>query len=710
LKLKKEWRIAPARILLGCAIVIAFVLVRGTRAGDEPVHLVTDWSHRHMVFSDPKSLFQAFELSGNPRYLQQWIRRNAERKRERWNRHQEDPLNGDWSVYLGAGGKVGAGVYPAKYSFSAGTANCGSAPQPDFVVYNTSLTPSAASAKATQTGTFTSIVSFGSQTVIITNPNILAPAVNSITLTSSTTVNTGTNFQVGALALTTTQEAANLAAAIARNDAGIGVTATSAGAVVTVAATNGGTDNNRITLTTTVTGFTWAAGTLAGGANGASIVAYDNLYSGCTLTVPSVYWAYNTGGSVVTSVALSLDGTQVAFVQTVGTTANLVLLKWKASTTETVDSPTTLTAVGTAAYRACGAPCMTTITFSGNANDTNSSPFYDFAQGSDTLYVGDDNSALHKFTGVFNGTPAEAGGAWPVTLAAATTTLTSPVFDDAVGKVFVANGLPGGATGSLFAVTTAGVVTASARMTAGLGFVDGPLVDSTNGQVYLATADVNTTLCTTPTATSSAIIQFPVGFAANATATSVATMGTCNRTASLYMGEFDNAYYSGGAGHMFACGNAGGTPTLYQITVSATGNLTAGAATVGPPLATAAASCSPVAEVYNPNATGGAKDWIFVSVQANGKTTAPQSCPSTGGCIMSFNVTSSVLPITPATATVGHAGVAGGASGVVVDNTVGSGTLAGASQVYFTPLADGTCATSGGLGGCAVQASQSALN
>jgi hypothetical protein len=32
----------------------------------------------------------------------------------------------------------------------------------------------------------------------------------------------------------------------------------------------------------------------------ASVVAYDNLYSGCaTGTVPSTYWAYNTGGAVV---------------------------------------------------------------------------------------------------------------------------------------------------------------------------------------------------------------------------------------------------------------------------------------------------------------------------------------------------------------------------------------------------------------------------
>ena len=75
---------------------------------------------------------------------------------------------------------------------------------------------------------------------------------------------------------------------------------------------------------------------------------------------------------------------------------------------------------------------------------------------------------------------------------------------------------------------------------------------------------------------------------------------------------------------------------------------------------------------------------------------------------MSFDVTSGAA-LTTGKTTVGHVAVAGGASGVVVDNTVGSGTLAGASQIYFTPLADQSCTTSGGIGGCAIQASQAAI-
>jgi hypothetical protein len=52
---------------------------------------------------------------------------------------------------------------------------------------------------------------------------------------------------------------------------------------------------------------------------------------------------------------------------------------------------------------------------------------------------------------------------------------------------------------------------------------------------------------------------------------------------------------------------------------------------------------------------------------------------------------------------------AGGTGGIISDNAVGAGTLTGASQIYFTTLADQNCATSGGSGGCAVQASQPAL-
>jgi hypothetical protein len=50
----------------------------------------------------------------------------------------------------------------------------------------------------------------------------------------------------------------------------------------------------------------------------------------------------------------------------------------------------------------------------------------------------------------------------------------------------------------------------------------------------------------------------------------------------------------------------------------------------------------------------------------------------------------------------------GGTSGMIVDNTVPTATLAGGSQIYFSPLGTGF-GTCGAGNGCAVQASQAAL-
>ena len=87
---------------------------------------------------------------------------------------------------------------------------------------------------------------------------------------------------------------------------------------MTITATTAGTAGNSITTTETLAGFSWGGATLAGGTNGeASIVAFNNLYDpSCNSGTPTTSWAYNTGGTVVTSPVLSLDGTQVAFVHT----------------------------------------------------------------------------------------------------------------------------------------------------------------------------------------------------------------------------------------------------------------------------------------------------------------------------------------------------------------------------------------------------------
>jgi hypothetical protein len=688
--------------------------------------MVHDWSHRHVVFSNPTTVEQGMRVRQDPRFLQQYLRRNVQQAlpeaepviddrpsdeevltgREddsfsgwfgwRWRRHRRpDPRNTlkrDWSVSLGPNATVGAGNFPAKFSFDISSANCGSATQPDFVVYNTSVN---------------------------------------------------------------------------------------------------------------------------GSSTQASIVAYDNLYTvGCGGTVPKAFWAYNTGGAVVTSVVLSADGSQIAFVQTTSGAASLVLLKWKASTSITTSStnPDTISTVTASQYPTCLAPCVVTLAFSGAANDTNSSPFYDYS--SDTLYVGDDNGSLHKFQPVFRlGAPAELGSAWPVTVASGLK-LTSPVQDGLSGKVFVGSGFNGVSGSQLFAVNASTGVTAgtSSQLGKGNGIVAGPVVDSSTGEVFAFVGNDGSSACS---GACSAVYQFATSFTSGAGIKATVGFGG---TFPLYSGNFDNAYYTSanGTGNLFVCG--GGTlqpePTIFKIPINSGAMSTSSAA--GPAIGTSNTSCSPVTEIFNPAGTG--TDRIFASVP-NGSDAA--AC-SSGGCIndliattwqpsTSYSVGQQVLnpanflqvvaiagtsksgsapswsntcgvettdntvtwvnsgfltPVTPPVWTgttffsvgsriidsnnnmqcvlqtgiasgltppvwnttiggltteltllqwrnggplVNHAlPAAGGTSGIIMDNVVGSGVLAGGSQVYFSTLGTG-----GGCGvgnGCAVQASQSGLN
>jgi len=466
---------------------------------------------------------------------------------------------------------------------------------------------------------------------------------------------------------------------------------------------------------------------LAGSSSQASVIAYSNLYTGCSGTVPSTYWAYNTGGTISTSVALSLDGTQLAFVQAQGGAATLVLLKWKSSTTQTAGAPQTLTATSLSGYRNCTAPCMTTLTLAagsgetGTITDSYSSPYYDY--DTDTLYVGDDPGYLHQFTNVFLGTPAESTGVWPVHAAAAK--LSSPVYDSTTGNVFVTTAFQvsnnsggrmqticatstcvginnGNATVAIGTATPSGILGPAGTGTTTCGGggtsgntsdlrLDSPIVDSTAGMLYVFLGNDGNG--------SSAVIQFP-------TLTSTSSYHSCGSEATVgtgstsgvptFLGTFDNLYFSSSSGskptgNLYVCGNTGGNATLYRVGISS--NTMAASGTSVLAVSTANTTCSPVTESYN-----GTTDRVFLSVQARGSTSTSVKCPSNAGCLMSFSVPTTSGGALP-TSTSATIAASGGSSGIVIDNTVTPGTLQ-TSQVYYSTL----------TGGTAVQASQSALH
>jgi len=627
---------------------------------------------------------------------------------------------GDWGMSLLAGGEVGIGMFPAKFTFDITAApSCAD----DFVVFNTDFTGADATAAASQTGTFSGQPSSG-QTVTIGG---------TLVLTASTSDNTGTNFQIGG---TTTITATNLADAIDRNGSSVGVTATSAADVVTVTATSTGAQGNAITLAEGLSNFTWAGATLTGGVGRGNIVAFNQLYSTqgsagglCNQDGPSVYWSYFTGtGRARTSVVLSLDGTKVAFVESSPGGATLRILKWKAgegTATGYPVAPTTTLSVGQSWAADCpaGNSCVIGIAFNGGFNNTRSAPFYNY--NTDTLYVGDNSSRVHKFTGVFNGTPAEVTTGWPIQVNG-TANLTSPVYDGVSGNIYV-----GDDTGLLSYIREVGSTVGacgsgsppclgSVNLQVGTGgaIVDAPIVDGSTGRVFAVNG--------TETTSNGRILQASTALTG---AVSFDIGGTTSPGGAIYGGAFDNSYLNSASpsitGHMYVCGKSnasGNRPAIYQLSFDGTGVLTGvGTALVGlvsggtgGPLA-----CSPVTEIYNPNASGGAKDWIFFSIGDNANTVDPIPTGSTcrtnnGGCLISIDVTGN--PTWPPTVVTNARAMpineTGSTSGIVVDNVADTTTSPEASSIYLSygsnSVSTVPCNGVNGVG-CAVKLTQSAL-
>jgi hypothetical protein len=689
-------------------VVLGWVLTgQAAKPVRHGIPLPTDWSHRHMIFSATTSPERLARASKDPRYWQQLYRRETSEKLAveipavfGGPGHHGPPKQRDWSINVaGSGTGAGAENYPLKYSYDALVANCGNAATPDYVVYSTGLQSSSSNA---------------------------------------------------------------------------------------------------------------------------SIVAFDNLYSGCpTGTVPSTYWAYDTTGSgptpgtVMTSPIASLDGTQVAFVQTDGLGhGTVVLLKWKAND-GVIGTPTAPPLDTPAQYASCATPpCMVQFDLRNPSNvqtdDQTSSIYYDFTN--DIAWVGDSLGYLHQFQPFFLGTPAEVrNSTWPAVASGAP--LSSPVYDSGTSNVFV-----GDKSGYLHAVNaTTAVVTNSNQLDFGTGIIEGPVVDSVKGFVYVFASSDNIAACGSfASKPCAAVYQLPIAFTSGATGTKV-TIGESSATPNpTYLGGFDSSYYNSGTatGNLYVCGTTGSAPQLFQVPI--TGGVPNSAGKIVATLGTAADACSPVTDVPNPNTALGPSERIFVSVQNDGFYSA---CGG-GGCVMSF-VNTLWLPSTSylvgqqvfsgkdtetviaATApssttqptwansigatkvdggitwldqgplsiqvdpwvgshsylrnerildsnhnvqivtTAGPSGssaptwnlnaggttpdgstlvwtnagpngtfalpAAGGSSGIISDNVVGTVTLPGASQIYFTTLSTQTCTTSTTTGVCAVQASQPAL-
>lgn len=651
---------------------------------------------------------------------------------------------------VGASNNTGLFSWGAVTSGTIGSNTCTSSTSGTFGISNSTITlatnlaaaiklcPAAVGVTAIQSGPIVTLTALtagtGGNAIALGNTlsNFIWSGADLSGGTDGTT--SGTTFAYWSVAapITTAQLAANIATAIDLNTTlKTVVSATSIGNTVVVTANTPGVAGNSYgTTVANFSGFTWGATKLSGGTPGAvvqpnvypakysfssttascndfvvyptgtagatgaaSIVAFSNLYTaGCLNKVPSSYWGYNTGGMVTTSPILSLDGTQLAFVQVSGTTASLVLLKWSANS-GTPTLPVTPAAATLAAYRGCTAPCMATLAFSGNHNDTFSAPFYYY--DGDTIYVGDDSGNLHQFTGVFAGTPAESGSPWPVNLSAASK-LSSPVYDTDTGNVIV-----GDFAGVLHSVTASSGTIHGTTVSVGDAIADAPLVDVNAGTLY---AFVTTS--TFADNGDNAVYELPTSFT-SITGAGVEPVGLGGAGYYLYSGTFDNVYYSSSnyTGNLYVVGNTGVTTgaNLYRIPITTSAMGTPVAAISGLSFTGGGATRpwpSPVNEfcnnglnpcVTNATETTSGTDYIFFSVSRG----TPSGCNTAAGngCVLSYNVSNPAAIVLAGTALNVTTPAGKGcwpSGGFVVDNSVPGGTLAGASQIYFVGLGTNT--------------------
>ena len=435
----------------------------------------------------------------------------------------------------------------------------------------------------------------------------------------------------------------------------------------------------------------------------ANIVAFNNLYTGTAssscpfgpqtppttdFTKPTFMWSYAIGASPsFLSPTLSLTGKKIAFIEN-GTPALFDVLTPTAGQGTDATHPFVISTSGANLVRLDYTNSAATGCKS-SAGNSNSSAYIDYTN--DVAYVGADNGILYKITGVFNGTPAVQ---YCVTVKAGKL-LTSAVYDQVNNRVYVSDGFSVyGYTPGAAGFTANGSI-AVASTAAGDPIVLSPIVDNTNGFVYVFSGADSTN-------THSIVSQINLAL----TSQSVANIGP-NSTQFILDGDFDNAYFTSGpktgAGTLYACGtqaNNATKPSLYALSFAAPNGIMNTTPVMSDNrningAANPAGTCSPLLDFFD-----GTTDRLFVGAGNFGGTTG-------SNLVTEWNVNTRPTSTTTPNATATNEW--GGSSAFTIDNVA---TAPQTSSVYFgtlhAPPAGNT--TPCGTGNfCAVKLTQSGL-
>ncbi|HEY7098140.1 MAG TPA: hypothetical protein VH437_15545 [Terriglobales bacterium] len=459
----------------------------------------------------------------------------------------------------------------------------------------------------------------------------------------------------------------------------------------------------------------------AAGANGgqANLVGINRLYSGanprfCNNANPRVNWAYNgttvAGGLIRTSPVISLNGTKIAYVESLANRTIFHILTWVAG-----QGTSATNAVNPTANGACTAAtsCLKSLTLSATATDTFSSPWVDYA--TDKAFVGSDDGKIYRISCVFNcALNSNPTIDWTFTLPVAGTggalpQPNGPVYNSPYGYLIVGDQL--GELWTIKANTGTPTLVAGPIMVGGGGctVINPPGRTGTPAPCTpaLGAYGIPDSIILDARGNSKKILAFSgndgtVGSAAvvaqlDQTLTNLIRAHVGLGGINIHTGALDNNYWgtTPATGRLFMCGTGPADTTPYHYWIGFTSYPKMNTTPTGSlqRLNAANVQCVPYTEFFNPNINLG-------GVAGHHDLLMSGLVDATNGYIITNDISTGVI-----TAGLNSVNYPGGISGIIIDN---SSTQSQASSLYFSTLGVvnvGTC----GNQRCAVKLTQANL-
>jgi hypothetical protein len=717
-------------VSLAGLVALGWVLTgQAAKPAQHGMPLATDWSHRHLLFSRPRTAEQAARLSKDPRYQQQLYRREQSLKlpdgrpaeiaeiadfRRITLNGRPKKLHGDWSVNLGAGGTIAPDSYPAKFTIHSDTASCGTDPSPDYVVFSTGLNAN--------TATIPSIVAYDN---LYTGCGGTTPSVYWAYNTEGQILSSPVISRDGSqVAFVETYQGTSGALVILKWAPGGTLDAPVTPTIVTPAAYQACTAPCMVVIL-----LRDRSGALTQSTHSSVFYEYQNDNalvgddSGYLHLFTNVFLATPTqiGPPGLFPVQLnpgSPSPLNSPIFDNGGGVNPLALVTDTAGYLYSVEDLASLTALD---IRQSGQLDFGAGLVEGPVEDSTLGVVYVFASSDGVPPCG---SPLTACTGVYKIPSGFANGDFgqEITVGESTdsTDTPNPIYIGGFDSTYY-NSTDG--TGNMYVCGNTGVNPTVYQIPIVANAFTGPNANP----VVALTSNIRTPTCSSVTdlfnpnlpggAAERAFVSVQ-SFASPTACTNggcvmsiITTPWLASNTYAIGQKVLDNkivnsfmnievATTAGASGAIVPDWSAPGQTTTDGAVVWVNqGPVSAG------PLPAWLHSHRYIRAARVPDTNGNIEVVQSVTGTATSGATAPAWSTTLGG----LTVDGGVTWINAGTTPVAALPAAGGTSGIIVDNTVAPSTLTGASQVYFSTLGQQTCATSGTAGGCAVQASQSAL-